>query len=80
MNPDGTYQTEMYGNQTGTPNSFQHSRGIPGSRKILTILGGYHTTQGGKLAIMDVLHGAAERSGADSDSRQQAPRLRRHPR
>ncbi len=63
MNPDGTYQTEMYGNQTGTPNSFQHSRGIPGSRKILTILGGYHTTQGGKLAIMDVSTGRQKDQG-----------------
>ncbi len=63
MNPDGTYQTEMYGNQTGTPNSFQHSRGIPGSRKILTVLGGYHTTQGGKLAIMDVSMGRQKDQG-----------------
>lgn len=63
MNADGTYQTEMYGNQTGTPNSFQHSRGIPGSRKILTILGGYHTTQGGKLAIMDVSLGRQKDQG-----------------
>ena len=63
MSSDGTSQTEMYGNQTGTPNSFQHSRGIPGSHKILTILGGYHTTQGGKLAIMDVSKGRQKDEG-----------------
>ena len=63
MNSDGTNQTEMYGNQTGTPNSFHHARGIPGSQKILTILGGYHTTQGGKLAIMDVSKGRQKDEG-----------------
>ena len=57
MHPDGTAQSEMYGNQTGTPNSFQHARGIPGTRKLMVILGGYHTTQGGKLAVMDVAKG-----------------------
>ena len=63
MNPDGTNQTEMYGNQTGTPNSFQHARSIPGSQKILCIIGGYHTTQGGKLAIMDVSKGRQKDQG-----------------
>ncbi len=57
MNPDGTAQTEFYGNQTGLPNSFQHARAIPNSSKVICIIGGYHTTQGGKLALMDVAQG-----------------------
>ncbi len=63
MRPDGTGQTEMYGNQTGTPNSFTHARAIPGSDKLMCILGGYHTTQGGKLAIMDVTKGRQKAEG-----------------
>ena len=57
MNPDGTAQTEFYGNQTGLPNSFHHARAIPNSNKVICIIGGYHTTQGGKLALMDVSKG-----------------------
>ena len=57
MNSDGTAQTEFYGNQTGLPNSFQHARAIPNSNKVICIIGGYHTTQGGKLALMDVSKG-----------------------
>lgn len=63
MNPDGTGQTAFYGNQTGTPNSFHHARGIPNSPKVITIIGGYHTTQGGKLAIMDVRKGVEKAQG-----------------
>lgn len=57
MNPDGTGQTEFYGNQTGTPNSFMHARAIPGSDKVVCVLGGYHTRQGGQLALMDIREG-----------------------
>ncbi len=57
MNADGTAQTEFYGNQTGLPNSFHHARAIPNSSKVICIIGGYHTTQGGKLALMDVSRG-----------------------
>lgn len=61
MYSDGTGQTEFYGNQTGLPNSFHHARPIPGSTKVITIIGGYHTTQGGKLAII------APRKGVEKD-------------
>lgn len=63
MNSDGSNQTEYYGNQTGLPNSFQHTRAIPGSDKVITIIGGYHTTQGGKLAIMDIKKGREKSEG-----------------
>lgn len=57
MNPDGTGQTEFYGNQTGTPNSFQHARAIPGSDKVACVLSGYHIRQGGQLALIDIREG-----------------------
>ena len=57
MNPDGTGQTEYYGNQTGVPNSFMHARAIPGSDKVACVLSGYHTRQGGQLAIVDIRKG-----------------------
>lgn len=63
MNPDGSNQTEFYGNQTGLPNSFHHARAIPNSSKIITIIGGYHTTQGGKLALMDTNKGTQKDQG-----------------
>lgn len=63
MNPDGTAQTEFYGNQTGLPNSFHHARPIPGSPKVITIIGGYHTTQGGKLALLDTRGGTEKDQG-----------------
>lgn len=63
MKADGTGQTEMYGNQTGTPNSFTHARSIPNSNKLMCIIGGYHTTQGGKMAIMDVTKGRQKSEG-----------------
>lgn len=63
MNSDGSNQTEYYGNQTGLPNSFHHARPIPGSSKVITIIGGYHTTQGGKLALMDIKQGVEKDEG-----------------
>lgn len=63
MYSDGTGQTEFYGNQTGLPNTFQHTRPIPGSNKVITIIGGYHTTQGGKLAIIDTSKGVEKDQG-----------------
>lgn len=63
MNSDGTGQTEFYGNQTGLPNSFHHARAIPNSSKVITIIGGYHTTQGGKLAIIDANKGVEKDEG-----------------
>lgn len=63
MSPDGTGQTEFYGNQTGLPNSFHHARPIPGSNKVMCIIGGYHTTQGGKLGIIDPRLGTQKEEG-----------------
>jgi len=62
MNPDGTGQTEYYGNNTFTPTTFFHPRGIPGTSKVLVALGGHHNPQCGKLGIIDNSKG---RQGTD---------------
>lgn len=53
MNPDGTAQTEYYGNNTFEPTNFFHPRGIPGTSKIMCLIGGHHMPQSGKLVIVD---------------------------
>lgn len=66
MNTDGTSQTEFYGNNTSEPTSLQHARPIPGSSsKCLAIAGGYHTTQGGKLVVVDTTKGRQEYQGIE---------------
>lgn len=62
MNADGTGQTEYYGNNTVTPTTFFHPRRIPGSSKVMTVIGGHHNPQTGKLAIIDISKG---RQGTD---------------
>lgn len=63
MNPDGTGQTEFYGNNSWFPTTIAHARGIPGTQKVLAILCGHHTTQAGKLAMIDPAKGRQENSG-----------------
>lgn len=63
MNPDGTKQTEYYGNNSMAPTSIQHTRPIPGSRKTMGIAGGYHTSQGGKLVTINPKKGRQNYEG-----------------
>ncbi len=64
MNPDGTNQTELYGNNSNFPTTLLHGRQIPGSKtKYVAIAAGHHTYQGGKLVVVDVSKG---RNGANS--------------
>ena len=63
MNPDGTGQSEFYGNNSWFPTTIAHARGIPGTQKVLAILCGHHSTQAGKLAIIDPSRGRQENSG-----------------
>jgi len=53
MNPDGTNQTEFYGNNSWEPTTLFHARGIPGTAKVVAALGGHHNPQCGKLGIVD---------------------------
>ena len=63
MNPDGTGQTEFYGNNSWFPTTIAHARGLPGAQQVLAILCGHHSTQAGKLAIIDPAKGRQENRG-----------------
>ncbi len=63
MNPDGTGQMEYYGNNSWFPTTIAHARGIPGTEKVLAILCGHHSTQAGKLAVIDPSRGRQENRG-----------------
>jgi hypothetical protein len=63
MNSDGTGQTEFYGNNSWFPTTIAHARGIPGTQKVLAILCGHHTSQAGKLAVIDPARGRQENAG-----------------
>ncbi|MCX6875276.1 MAG: hypothetical protein NTW21_15930 [Verrucomicrobia bacterium] len=63
MNPDGTGQTEFYGNNSWFPTTIAHARGIPGTSKVLAILCGHHSSQAGKLAVIDPTLGRQENQG-----------------
>ncbi len=65
MHIDGTQQTEYYGNQTFEPTSLQHTRPIPGTAKTMSIAGGYHFSQGGKLLIIDPNEGQQDYRGLE---------------
>ena len=64
MNPDGTAQTEFYGNNSYFPTTIMHARGIPGSDKVVAVAAGHHTYQNGKLILIDRDKGVQENSGA----------------
>ncbi|HNX34522.1 MAG TPA: hypothetical protein PKM57_07835 [Kiritimatiellia bacterium] len=53
MNPDGTAQTEYYGNNSMFPASIIHARGIPGSQKVIALIAGHHSIYKGKLGLID---------------------------
>jgi len=63
MNPDGTAQTEYYGNNTFEPTNFFHPRGIPQTAKIMCLIGGHHTPQSGKLVSVDPSKGRQGTAG-----------------
>jgi len=63
MNPDGTGQTEVYGNNSWFPTTILHARAIPGTSKIVCIFTGHHTLQKGWLGIVDPRRGRQENQG-----------------
>ena len=63
MNPDGTGQTEFYGNNSYFPTAILHARGVPGSEKVVGIIGGHHAYQHGKLALIDRSKGTQGATG-----------------
>ena len=63
MRPDGQDQRVYYGGNSWFPTSLLHTRGIPGSRKALSIAAGHHTLQQGKLVVLDTREGRDEGVG-----------------
>lgn len=54
MFPDGTNQTELFGNNSSFPTTLLHTSEIPGqSGKYYSIASGHHTYQCGKLCVVD---------------------------
>ncbi len=64
MNPDGSGQTEFYGNNSWFPTTIAHTRGIPGTGRVLAIFCGHHSAQAGKLGVVDPSLGRQENTGA----------------
>ena len=64
MNPDGTGQTEFYGNNSWFPTTLMHARGIPNSGgKVVAVFSGHHNMYYGKLGIVDISKGRQENTG-----------------
>ena len=64
MKPDGSFQTELYGNKSWIPTAMGHIRQIPGEpSKFVCILHGHHTPQQGHLAKFDVKKGRQNGDG-----------------
>ncbi|MBT3296606.1 MAG: hypothetical protein HN919_21715 [Verrucomicrobia bacterium] len=63
MNPDGTGQTEFYGNNSWYPTTISHARGIPGSSLVIATGHGHHTWQAGELMLIDTAKGRQEAQG-----------------
>lgn len=64
MNPDGTNQTELYGNNSNFPTTLTHTRQVPGEASLyVSIATGHHTYQAGKLCLVNV---STNRDGAAS--------------
>ena len=53
MKPDGTAQREFYNNNSLWPTMILQERHIPGTNKVMAMLGGYHQKQQGKIGIID---------------------------
>jgi hypothetical protein len=64
MSPDGTGQTEVYGNDSWFPTSIIHARAIPGTSKFVGVFTGHHVIQKGWLGIIDPTRGRQESAGA----------------
>jgi len=52
-NPDGSNQAIIWGNNTAHPSAGWSARMIPGTTKLLCVLGTHHNSLGGALAILD---------------------------
>ena len=65
MNPDGTAQTEYYGNNSMFPAAIIHAHGIPGSQKAIAVIAGHHSIYKGKLGLIDRAKGMQAGKGIE---------------
>jgi hypothetical protein len=63
MNPDGTAQREFCNNNSWWPTNILQQRGIPGTMKVMAMIGGYHSSQWGKIGIIDIQKGTQNGKG-----------------
>ncbi len=63
MNPDGTHQMALYGNNSWFPTSLIQARSIPESADLLAIAAGHHTPPCGSLALVETARGREEGRG-----------------
>lgn len=77
MNADGTGQSEFYGNSSWFPTTITHARGLPGTGKVIAILCGHHSSQAGKLAVIDPALGRQENEGVQLVSPRRETRAER---
>ncbi|MCD6393359.1 MAG: hypothetical protein J7M40_07620 [Planctomycetes bacterium] len=63
MNPDGTGQSALYGNNSYYPTSIIQARGVPNSNKLIAVLSGHHAPPCGRLALIDLNQGQDEGKG-----------------
>lgn len=63
MYPDGTGQTELYGNGGWFPPGIIQARSLPGTGKYLAVLCGYTTAPAGKLALINPNQGREGNTG-----------------
>jgi len=63
MYPDGTGQTELYGNNSWFPTTILHTRAIPGTSRYVAIFTGHHSRQKGWLGLVDPRRGRQENAG-----------------
>lgn len=63
MNPHGTAQREFCNNNSWWPTMILQQRSIPGTMKIMAMIGGYHTKQWGKIGIINTAEGLQNGEG-----------------
>jgi hypothetical protein len=55
MNPDGSHQTELFGNQTTWPMTIVQGRPVPGNLKLFfAVASGHHGNYSGEVCVIDV--------------------------
>jgi len=63
MQPDGTQQSAVYGENSWFPTTIIHARSIPGNGRIFAIATGHHSRQPGDLILIDPAKGRQEAEG-----------------